>query len=201
MPIDAIRAVLGDGQFPTEIPAPAAAVPGIYFLIRDEVVVYVGQSVDVIRARYDNALTHDENKRNWWGADYLSAKSANSFQVRRQLRIRSRYEVSNNPYLFGICNNNADDLIDTGPTLQVTTPDAAYNREVERAWAEWCAEVELVEKLRTCKLAKTVDGEGFLVLKTVEDLEHPVKLYPCDVEADQVTTPAPANLADSGSTG
>ncbi len=149
-----------------------------------------------VQARYDNALTTPENGRNWIGADYLSAKSANSFGVRRILRTRSRYEVSNNPYLFGVAHGNADDLIDTGPTLQVYTPSAAYNRLVERRWAEWCDEVELVEKLRACKLAKTVDGEGFLVLKTVEDLEGPVKLYPVDLEADQVTTPAPGTLTD-----
>lgn len=149
-----------------------------------------------IRARYDNAQWSDENKRNWWMADILSAKSANSFQVRRQLRTRSRYEVANNPYLFGVCNSNADDLIDCGPTLQVTSDDDGYNRTVERAWNDWAAEVGLVEKLRTCKLAKSVDGEGFLILKTVEDLYHSVKLYPVDVEADQVTTPAPSQLAD-----
>jgi lambda family phage portal protein len=149
-----------------------------------------------VQARYDNAVTTPENARNWIGADYLSAKSANSFGVRRTLRIRSRHEVSNNPFLFGITHSNADDLIDSGPTLQLYTSDAGYNRAVERAWAEWCAEVDLTEKLRATKLAKTVDGEGFLVLKTVEDLESPVKLYPCDLEADQVTTPAPVNLTD-----
>lgn len=149
---------------------------------------------DTIKARYDNAQTAEDNYRQWWAADFWSAKSANSFQVRRTLRIRSRYEVANNPYLFGITNNNADDLIGTGPTLKLTTPDAAYNREVERAWSEWYAEVELTDKLRTCKLARTVDGEGFLVFKTVNDLECPVKLYPCDLEADQVSTPAPKNI-------
>lgn len=111
--------------------------------------------------------------------------------------MRSRYEVSNNPFLFGITNNNADDLVGAnGPTLQVQTDKAAYNRAVEAAWKEWCQEVDLTEKLRTTKLAKTVDGEGFLVLKTVSDLESPVKLFPCDVEADQVTTPAPTNIAE-----
>ena len=153
--------------------------------------------VSEILARYDNAQTTEETRRQWWGADYLSAKSANNFQIRRQLRMRSRYEVANNPYLFGICNSNADDFVGTsGPTLQVKTPSAAYNRLVEESWTEWCAEVDLAEKLRTTKIAKTVDGEGFLVLKTVTDLEHPVKLYPVDVEADQVTTPAPANLGE-----
>lgn len=149
-----------------------------------------------IRARYDNATQTDDNRRNWFGADYYSAKSANNFAVRRELRRKSRHEVSNNPYLFGIANGNADDLIATGPTLQVYTPNKTYNRLVETAWADYAAEVDLAEKLRTCKLAKTVDGEGFLVLRTVNDLEGPVKLYPCDLEADQVTTPAPGNMQE-----
>lgn len=152
--------------------------------------------VNRVHARYDNATTTPENIRNWSGVDYFSAKAANSFAVRRTLRMRSRHEVANNPFLFGVTNSNADDLIDTGPTLQVLTADKKYNRAVEAAWREWAAEVELTQKLRTAKLAKSVDGEGFLVLKTAESLEGPVKLYPCDVEADQVTTPAPGTLAD-----
>lgn len=147
-----------------------------------------------INARYENSLTTDENRRNWWAADYYSAKAANNFAVRRTLRIRSRHEVANNPYLFGICNSNADDLISSGPTLQCYTASAEANRQIERAWNEWWNEVKGVEKLRTLKLAKTVDGEGFIVLKTSNSLEHPVKLYPVDIEADQVTTTTPASL-------
>lgn len=149
-----------------------------------------------VRARYDNSLTTPENARHWGAADTLSAKAANNAGVRRVLRTRSRYEVANNPFLFGVVHSNADDLIDTGPVLQVYSGDTAYDRAVEAAWNEWCAEVELVQKLRAAKVAKTVDGEGFLVLKTAEHLEQPVKLYPCDVEADQVTTPAPLNLGE-----
>src|SRR5215471_4110088 len=81
-----------------------------------------------IRARFDNAQATDDNTRAWWMADYLSAKSANSFQVRRQLRLRSRYEISNNPYLHGICVGNADDLVGKGPTLQVTSSNPTYNK-------------------------------------------------------------------------
>lgn len=156
----------------------------------------VTASANAIQARYDNAITTDENRRSWGSVDYFSAKAANNYAVRRTLRMRSRYEVANNPFLYGICNSNADDLISTGPTLQVLTSDAGYNREVESAFREWADEVGLTEKLRTAKLARTVDGEGFLVLKTVKDLESPVKLYPCDLEADQVTTPAPTDMAE-----
>jgi capsid protein len=149
-----------------------------------------------IAARYDNSQTTHENVRNWNNTDYYSARAANNYQVRRSLRIRSRYELANNPFLFGICNGNADDLVNTGPTLQILTDRASYNAEVEAAWREWCDEVEWVEKLRTIKLARTVDGEGFLVFKTVEELESPVKLYPVDIEADQVTTYDPKNIQE-----
>jgi len=149
-----------------------------------------------VEARYENAQTTEENQRNWWLADYLSAKSANNFHVRRTLRMRSRHEVSNNPYLFGVVNSNADDLIGTGPKLQALTNSSAKNKQIESAWESWAAEVGLTEKLRTCKIAKEVDGEGVNVLKTVRDLEHPVKLYPCDIEADQMTTPAPLSLTE-----
>jgi lambda family phage portal protein len=157
----------------------------------------MGAAEQAIRARYDNAQTTDENQRAWWLADYLSAKSANNYQVRRQLRNRSRYEVSNNPYLFGVTNGHADDVLgDKGPTLKCRLPKEADNRQVEQRWREWAEEVGLVEKLRTAVLAELVDGEGILVLKTVREMESPVKLYPADVEADQVTTPAPKDLQE-----
>jgi hypothetical protein len=143
----------------------------------------------MIRAAYDNARTHAENIRNWSGTDYLSARAANDWQVRRTLRTRSRHEVSNNPFLFGVVNDNADDLIDVGPTLQVTTTNKNYNRTVEGGWSDWFQAVDGTEKIRTAKLAKTIDGEGILVLKTVPDLDANVQLYPVDLEADQMTTP------------
>jgi capsid protein len=150
-----------------------------------------------VQARFDNALANDENARYWSMVDYLSAKAANTFQVRRTLRVRSRYEASNNPYLYGISTSNADDLVSTGPTLKCLLKNESNNREIESLWRDWADEVQLVEKLRTLKLAKTVDGEGFLILKTVRDQEHPVKLYPVDVEADQITAPMAKDLSNT----
>lgn len=148
-----------------------------------------------IQARFDNAFTTDQSVRNWWPADYLSAKAANSFQVRRTLRIRSRYEVSNNPRLWGVAVNNATDLINTGPTLQCLTGDKGTNGLIESLWQEWCQEVNFTQKLITAKLAETVDGEGFLISKTVNEMESPCKLWPVDIEADQVTNPMPLDPA------
>ena len=42
----------------------------------------------VLRARYDAAVTTDENRRHWANADGMSANSANSPDVRRTLRNR-----------------------------------------------------------------------------------------------------------------
>ncbi len=61
-----------------------------------------GRSLRWLRARYDAATTTDENRRHWANADGLSANAANSADVRRTLRNRSRYEVANNSYAKGI---------------------------------------------------------------------------------------------------
>ncbi|MEA3366566.1 MAG: hypothetical protein U9R68_00465 [Planctomycetota bacterium] len=65
--------------------------------------------------RYDAARTTDDNSRHWIHADNLSADAANSPEVRRLLRNRTRYEVANNSYARGIVDTLANDLIGTGP--------------------------------------------------------------------------------------
>ncbi|MEX0715434.1 MAG: hypothetical protein WD066_02550, partial [Planctomycetaceae bacterium] len=56
------------------------------------------RSRQVVRAKYDSALTTDNNRRHWALADGLSANVANGPEVRRILRNRARYEVANNSY-------------------------------------------------------------------------------------------------------
>ena len=77
----------------------------------------------VLKARYDAAVTNPDNMRHWANADGFSANAANSAEVRRILRNRARYEVANNSYAKGICLTLANDVIGTGPRLQMLTPD------------------------------------------------------------------------------
>lgn len=42
----------------------------------------------MVRARYDSALTTDNNRRHWANADGLSAITANNFQVRRTHELK-----------------------------------------------------------------------------------------------------------------
>jgi len=89
----------------------------------------------------------------------LSANAANSPDVRCTLRNRARYEVANNSYARGIVLTLANDVVGTGPRLQMLTPDAEANRVVEREFARWSAAVGLPDKLRTMRMARASDGE------------------------------------------
>jgi len=143
----------------------------------------------VMRARYDAAITTDENRRHWAAADSLSARAANSPEVRRVLRNRARYEVANNSYARGIVLTLANDLVGSGPRLQMLTSSAEVNRQLEREFGRWAKAVGLAEKLRTMCIARVQDGEAFALLTTNPKLPTPVKLDIRLVEADQVATP------------
>ncbi len=149
----------------------------------------VFQALRLIKARYDAAATTDENRRHWQHADDLSANAANSAEVRRLLRVRCRYEVANNSYAKGLVLTVAHDTVGTGPRLQMLTPDAAANRRIEQEFASWCRAVHLAEKLRTLRMARGADGEGFLILTSNPALKTAIQLDLRLVEADQVTTP------------
>lgn len=147
------------------------------------------RGVRVLRARYDAAANNDENRRHWGNADGLSANSANSPEVRRLLRNRSRYEVANNSYAKGIVLTLAHDVIGTGPHLQMLTENPEANRRIEKAFMQWAKSVNLAEKLRTMRMARAVDGEAFGVLVNNPALPTDIQLDLRLVEADQVTTP------------
>jgi len=142
-----------------------------------------------LRARYDAAMTTEDNRRHWAAADGLSARAANSPEVRRILRNRARYEVANNSYARGIVLTLANDLIGSGPRLQMLTGSAEANRRIEQEFSMWAKAVNLAEKLRTMRMARAQDGEAFAILTSNPRLPTPVKLDLRLVEADQVTTP------------
>ncbi|MBN2584864.1 MAG: phage portal protein [Planctomycetes bacterium] len=144
-----------------------------------------------VRARYDAAQTTADNRKHWANADYLSANAAASSEVRRILRSRARYEAANNSYARGIVLTLANDLVGTGPRLQVLLGSAAgsMNQTLEREFAAWARAVDLAGKLRTMRMARATDGETFAVLFDNPALETEVQLDLRLVEADQVTTP------------
>ena len=142
-----------------------------------------------LKARYDSAQTTDDNRRHWANADALSAEAAGSTVTRTTMRNRARYEVANGCYAQGIILTLANDVIGTGPRLQMLSEDHHANSIIEQHFSAWCKMTRLAEKLRTMRIAKAQDGEAFAIMQSNENLAGEVKLDIRQIEADQVTTP------------
>jgi lambda family phage portal protein len=147
-------------------------------------------------AAFDNAQTSTENQNHWAMADALSANAAMDASTRATLRERSRYEAENNSYYSGLLKTLSDDLIGTGPRLQLTLPgddDRKVAKSIERAFGRWLEAANIPEKLRLMHVARIRDGESFALIhnnpavaegrRTRVTLD--IKLY----EAEQVSDP------------
>jgi lambda family phage portal protein len=149
----------------------------------------VTRAVRLIRGSYDSARTTDDNRRHWANVDALSANAALTPLVRQTLRNRARYEVANNCYAAGLVRTVANDLIGTGPTLQIVAPEGHDANPIERSWSAWAKEIKLARKLRCMRQCLSRDGEAFAVMFTNQKVNHAVKLDLRLIEAEQVTTP------------
>ena len=144
-------------------------------------------------ATYDAAKSTDAH---WNSADILSAASANDPGTRRKLRMRSRYEVANNCHARGLTLTYANDIVGTGPQLQVMLENQNQEEIVEDQWQEWADEICLAEKLNTLALSYAVDGESVAVFTSNPMLYNSVKLDIKLVEADRLTTPFGAPMTE-----
>jgi lambda family phage portal protein len=143
--------------------------------------------VPVARAKFDAAEKGDD-VRHWAASDAFAADAALSPSVRRTLRNRARYERANNSYLAGISATLANDLIGTGPRLQLDIGDDLAARMVERLFFDWGWSIDLPAKLRTMREALVVDGEAFALMVSNPRLSG-VQLDLRLVEAEMVATP------------
>lgn len=141
-----------------------------------------------VRARYDAAQNTQEHQKLWSMADGLSARAANDPATRKRLRERARYEAGNNSYCKGMSQCVANDLIGTGPRLQLRTKNRELNARVAKAFDRWTATIGLAEKLRTITKAKLIDGEAFAQF-TFAKRVGPVPLDIKPIECDRVSTP------------
>ncbi|MEY4534353.1 MAG: hypothetical protein RLZZ246_671 [Planctomycetota bacterium] len=141
-----------------------------------------------VRARYDAAITNDANRKHWANADGLSADAAATPEVRRTLRNRARYESANNSYAAGIVATLANDVVGTGPRLQVLTDDPDANNAIEQAFNAWARSINLADRLRTMRMARAHSGECFAKLASNPVVPGPVKLDVGLIEADRVAS-------------
>jgi lambda family phage portal protein len=150
------------------------------------------QSKTVRAVQYDIARTTPQNRQHFAGADTASATASLSFHARDLARRRARYEVHNSSVLRGIIETISEDVIGTGPRLQIltTSPNQrAAARRLELLWTRWAQATKLNEKLRCAVKAWKVDGEAFLLLTTNQQLRGPIKLDVRLIESDQIEHP------------
>jgi lambda family phage portal protein len=146
------------------------------------------------RLRYDAAVPNESERDTWSLTDSLSADAAHDPETRRRLRERARYEAGSDPVCAGIVGTLVNDVIGTGPRLQVRDEASA---EIEAAWKSWCRVVGLPRLLRTLRRSKCVDGEVFAVKTSNLGLRHPVKLDVMLFETEQVADPRPSYTSSS----
>jgi lambda family phage portal protein len=139
-----------------------------------------------IRARFDAAQVTDENSRHWVNADYLGPNGALNPAVRKRLVSRARYEWENNTYCRGMIRTLANDLIGTGPSLQVIDATREEAVAIENAVWKWFQAARIPEKLRTMRQAKARDGETFAEFRTNPRIKSPVRLDLIPFETDLV---------------
>lgn len=170
---------------PVYAPAPqSAAAPAVAPMVR--------------KGAYDSAKTGADNRNHWGAADDLSANAAADPDTRRVLRRRSRHERDNDPHIDGLVKQLADDLVGTGPRLQLNLGADQHEaaRLVEKSFSAWCRAVDLAADLRVMHEARPTDGESFALLTSNPLLPSPVKLDLRVIETDQIETPlaeTPAN--------
>ena len=148
---------------------------------------------EIVKAKYDVAQTVVGNERHWLNADNLDPHAANSVEVRKRLRSRSRYEViENNPFLKGTVLTIANDFVGSGPKLQITDTRISKERRriIEKRFAQWSKKVRFRQKLWRVRIGKLTDGEGFMFAYNKRRTAYPVKLNFFCVEPDQVSSDA-----------
>lgn len=125
------------------------------------------------------------------------------------LRNRARYEIRNNSYAKGITETKANDLVGTGPRLQVITDNKDFNRVVEDLFADWCLRCDAENRMTFNEILRLIgslqqddSGEAFVVLENAKQQMHWSQIRP-DVnlrlrviEPDRVASPGLFNVTD-----
>ncbi len=125
-----------------------------------------------VQLRRWDALSDDHTNREHWRPVTGASLNEDLTHYLDDLRTRCNHEWSNNPDLEGIVETHATDVIgEEGPTLQVTSSNSEYNKQLEETWRQWwnCPDVNAdksgVDLMGQWWNHLWLDGE-FLVQKT-----------------------------------
>jgi lambda family phage portal protein len=105
------------------------------------------------------------------------------------LRERANHEIRNNSYAEGIVETMSNDIIGTGPRLQMTTASEGLNGLAEREFSNWMTQVDLVRTLQIAVKEQCGDGEALVLMNTNQSLPGKVKLFPALIDPNRLDTP------------
>lgn len=150
---------------------------------------------------YDAAATNRFNVNYWIYADSKDADSL-IFADLATLRNRARYEVRNNSYAKGIIETKANDIVGSGPRLQMATGGKDTDREIEDKFYQWSENCDFSGRLSLAEIIRLAgslqqdeSGEAFIVFQNENSKENwltykpQVTLRLAVIEPDRVTTP------------
>lgn len=137
-----------------------------------------------VSARYDAAAHTPQAARKWSAADFALPNDALSRDVRLTIKSRARLECENTPWVSGMIRQYAEDVIATGPRIQIVD-----GNDVEREWNGWCTAVDFAGKLRLAVETKCRDGEAFIQLTSNPKVANASKLFPLLVDSSRISSP------------
>lgn len=111
-------------------------------------------------------------------------------------RNRCRHEVRNNAYARGVVDTLANDIVGTGPRLQLKTNKPGFNRRGSERWTRWgdscdaAGRQDLADLLRLAILQFCESGEVFIhVFRDAKGPAGEESLRLLMIEPDRINTP------------
>ncbi len=158
-------------------------LPDLFKRVRQK---FGSNTVSAASSRAIDALkTNSQNAKHWASVESYSADAMFSHETRKRARDRARYERLNNTYASSMVTNFVEDVIGTGPRLNILS-DSSVAQQIEKDWRHWTDAINFPEKLRRFADSKIVDGEAFLIMTTNKKVSGNVQLDLVQIEADRV---------------
>lgn len=146
------------------------------------------------RRSYDAAEINRHTAKHFLTADGRDADSLIR-EALPTLRNRASYEIRNNSYAKGIVETKANDIVGTGPRLQVQMGDPEVERIIEDRFSQWMLDCDAGGKMTFADILRLIGslqqderGEGIIIL-TDTGTGRGVRLRLQVIEPDRLATP------------
>lgn len=168
-----------------------AAGRGLFGRVKDAIANKVAPALDkvndALNAGYENAQRYGkpEDRKAWWLADDMGADAQLIPAVRQEIRMRARYEFTNNSYCNGLMHTLGNDVVGTGPRLQLGGIDKTVAQAVIDRWNEWVDDTKFVPNLWSLYTdGNAVAGEGVMLFidnkNAVRENKFDTRLVDCN---------------------